>query len=286
MTPVEALAEVDGKATVFRTPCGEGGSMAWRIWGDRTDRTRMPVVLLHGAFGTWAHFARNILPLAERYTVIAPDMPNHGESDMLPEGSLAPDFGVALASGLTALFPDAPGFRIVGFSLGGILGAWTSVSLGGKAKGFVICSTGAIDGPYRKVAGLRKWRHGMAQAEMEAIHRHNLGILMFAEPARVDDLAVHIQRTNALCTRVRGPDIVPPGSILQALARIDAPVDGIWGGDDVYAKGLLPEREALIRRVLPGFAMHVIPSAGHWVMYEQAHAFNALLPQILDARTA
>lgn len=286
MTPVAALAEIDGQASVFRTPCGAGGSMAWRIWGDRTQTDRVPLVLLHGAFGTWAHFARNVLPLSEHMTVVAPDMPNHGESDMLPEGSQAPEFGAAIASGLTTLFPDAPGFQIVGFSLGGILGAWTAVALGAKAAGFVICSTGAIDGPYRKVGGLRKWHRDMTVAEMEAIHRHNLGILMFAEPSRVDDLAVHIQRTNALCTRVRGPDIVPPGSILQALARIEAPVDGVWGGEDVYAKGILAEREALIRRTKPDFAMHVVPSAGHWVMYEQADRFNALLLGILSARSA
>lgn len=284
MTAVAALAEIDARATLFRTPCGKGGSMAWRIWGNRPETRRMPLVLLHGAFGTWAHFARNVLPLSERYTVVAPDMPNHGESDMLHEGALAPDFGAAIASGLNGLFPDAAGFRIVGFSLGGIIGAWTAASLGPRTAGFVICSTGAIDGPYRKVEGLRKWRRDMPETEMDAIHRHNLGILMFADPARVDDMAVHIQRTNALRARVRGPDIVTPGSILEALARIEAPVDGIWGGEDVYARGILAEREALIRRVRPDFAMHVVPDAGHWVMYEQADRFNAMIPDLLGAR--
>src|ERR671922_89613 len=38
------------------------------------------LVLVHGITGTWRHWERVIGPLAERFTVIAPDLLGHGES--------------------------------------------------------------------------------------------------------------------------------------------------------------------------------------------------------------
>ena len=54
---VEALA---GAATVHETPCGDG-AMRWREWGRGET-----LVLLHGGFGSWLHWVRNIEALSAR----------------------------------------------------------------------------------------------------------------------------------------------------------------------------------------------------------------------------
>src|SRR5579863_9848650 len=72
---VKSLAE---EAEEILSPCGRG-YMIWRAWG-----TGPLLVLLHGGYGSWAHWVRNIRPLASRFRVIAPDLPGLGDSATPP----------------------------------------------------------------------------------------------------------------------------------------------------------------------------------------------------------
>ena len=56
-----ALVEgIAAEADRIETPCGDG-MMVWRRWGSGP-----PLVLLHGGYGSWMHWVRNVLPLARR----------------------------------------------------------------------------------------------------------------------------------------------------------------------------------------------------------------------------
>src|SRR5437763_9356025 len=72
----EATRElVDGiaaEAERCETPCGDG-SMVWHCWG-----SGLPLVLLHGGYGSWSHWIRNVLPLSRSFRVIPPDPPGLG----------------------------------------------------------------------------------------------------------------------------------------------------------------------------------------------------------------
>ena len=75
------------------------------------------LVLIHGITGTWRHWERVIPPLAERYTVVAPDLLGHGESAK-PRG----DYSLgAFATGIRDLLIalDHRRATVVGHSLGG-----------------------------------------------------------------------------------------------------------------------------------------------------------------------
>ena len=72
---VSALAD---QARLAASPCGDG-EMVWRIWGEGP-----PLVLLHGAHGSWTHWFNNIPGLAKHFTVLAPDLPGMGDSAMPP----------------------------------------------------------------------------------------------------------------------------------------------------------------------------------------------------------
>ncbi|HEX4114045.1 MAG TPA: hypothetical protein VH020_16050, partial [Stellaceae bacterium] len=52
----EPIAALDRVARHRETPCGDG-TMVWREWGEG-----VPVVLLHGGYGSWQHWLRNIAP--------------------------------------------------------------------------------------------------------------------------------------------------------------------------------------------------------------------------------
>ena len=78
----EAVAFVEGvaaEAERLETRCGDG-RMVWRVWGSGP-----PLALLHGGYGSWTHWIRNVLPLSRVFTVAAPDLPGLGESATPPE---------------------------------------------------------------------------------------------------------------------------------------------------------------------------------------------------------
>lgn len=72
-TPVATAAEV--AAVTHQTATVNGVRMHYVVAGQGD-----PVVLLHGAFETWWEWHRIIPALAERYTVIAPDLRGAGDS--------------------------------------------------------------------------------------------------------------------------------------------------------------------------------------------------------------
>ena len=93
-TPEDIVAAIEAKAGRIETPCGDG-VMVWRSWGDGP-----ALVLLHGAFGSWNHWIRNILPLAERFRVLVPDMPGYGASAMPPLPYSPESLGEIIAAGI------------------------------------------------------------------------------------------------------------------------------------------------------------------------------------------
>src|SRR3989304_255357 len=96
------VSKVESLGTRAVTPCA-AGSMVWRIWGEGP-----PLVLLHGASGSWTHWIRNVLPLAARFRVLVPDMPGFGDSDAPLDPHTAPGLADLVASGLDVLLPPPP----------------------------------------------------------------------------------------------------------------------------------------------------------------------------------
>ena len=76
--PATTLARLSAAAEQRHSPCGEG-EMVWRQWGEGP-----ALVLLHGGYGSWTHWLKNIEALARRYRVIAADLPGLGDSAMPP----------------------------------------------------------------------------------------------------------------------------------------------------------------------------------------------------------
>src|SRR6266581_2374197 len=93
---VEGIAE---EAERVETPCGDG-TMVWRCWGSGP-----PLVLLHGGYGSWTHWIRNVLPLSRQFTVIAADLPGLGESATPPEPWTARGLAAIIVEGLDIVLP-------------------------------------------------------------------------------------------------------------------------------------------------------------------------------------
>ncbi|MBT9383671.1 alpha/beta hydrolase [Pseudooceanicola sp. CBS1P-1] len=83
------------------------------------------LLLIHGVGLQKAAWAAQIAALSPRMRVVAVDMPGHGGSDPLPEGSLLPDFVAWAARVIEAL--DCGPVSLAGHSMGALIAAGTAI---------------------------------------------------------------------------------------------------------------------------------------------------------------
>ncbi len=274
--PAAVVESIDRRSRRHEVPCGEG-RMVWRSWG-----AGPPLVLLHGASGSWTHWLRNVLPLAERFTVLAPDMPGFGDSDLPPGDHSADRLADLVSSALDAVVPPPARLDLAGFSLGGIIAGLVAARQGARLRRLVLVGPNGMALPFGPVPVLSRPVPGMTAAELTELHRDNLRVLMIGDPARADDLAAHLQMSNVRRARFRSGQIPASDALLRALPAVRARIAGIWGSRDAFAFSDIEARRRVLARFQPGFDFRVIEGAGHWVPYEASAEVNAALLDILD----
>ena len=261
-------------ATRHETPC-DAGRMVWHAWG-----AGPPLVLLHGGTGSWRHWVRNIEAFADHRLVVCPDLPGLGCSDMPPDPESPPEMAAILADGLDAVVgPDAV-YDLAGFSYGGVMAGVLAARDRGRVRSLTVVGSGGLGLP-RGRTELVKVRHLTGEARTAA-HRANLAALMFADPTKIDDLALLIQDWNTRHSRLKSPLISRGTWLRDALDGLRCQVNGIWGSLDAPSLPDIAARERAMRALQPRLRFHAIEGAGHWVAYEDAAAFNATLRGMLD----
>lgn len=274
-SPAEIISRIDSLSERHTTPCGKG-HMVWRIWG-----RGIPLVLLHGGYGSWNHWIRNVLPLSEHFMVIAADMPGLGESDMPPIPYTPMSLAEIIAKGIGQILPTPGRFHLTGFSFGGILGGHVAALLGERVATLTLIGAGGLGLPRGDTGGLEKRRQDMTPEALAALHRRNLKILMVAEPAMADDLAVYLQDVNTQRARIRSAPVSQDDALRRVLPQVSAALKGIWGERDVTTGGHLAEREALLRELHPELDFQIVEGTGHWVAYESPELFHEILLDML-----
>ena len=279
-TPADIIAALEARAARIETPCGVG-RMIWRRWG-----AGEPLVLLHGGSGSWMHWIRNISELAERYEVWAADMPGLGDSAMPPEPHTPATCGAIIAQGVRQILQPPQRPHIVCFSFGAHVGTFAAAELGARVRSLTLSGSAALGLPHGR-ADFAKEHSRMTASERAEVHRSNLHILMIANAARIDDLAIHIQAENIAKTRFRSRIFAATDEIKCTLPRVAAPLGAVWGANDQIARvGGAEARLAVLRESHPDLVARIVPDAGHWAMYEQPDAFNAALAEVLETLEA
>ena len=271
--PAAVVAAFERAARRVKTRCGDG-RMVWHVFGDGP-----AFVLLHGGHGTWLHWLKVIAPLATRYRVLVPDMPGFGDS---ADPGPFPDEGVALSDviaapvveGLTTLLGRGH-VSIAGFSFGGVVAARAAAMLAGRLDHLVIIGAMGFGFRLGPPPPLRKVRN-VEPDELAQVHRANLAAMMFADPAKIDPLAVHIQALNVPRARTPSRLVSRSTALVEALPRVDAPVTAIYGEHDVVAFQH-DERWQVLSRHSAGARQHVLAGIGHWTQYEAASEVSRLM---------
>jgi len=278
--PAAFAARLAASATRHETPLGAGGGvMVWHEWGAADAE---PLVLLHGGSGSWTHWIRNVAELSERYRVLAADTPGLSDSDPPPQplqGDDYPAFMAGLAdvvdAGIRALIGNAA-FHLCGFSMGSIYGGYVAAGAGKRVKTFTLVGASAFGLAWPGMPEkLEPMIDTMDEAECRAVQRRNLERIMTYREA--DELGGYLQLANVRRSRVRSHGVADTDTLARVLPEITAPLRGIWGAQDIYARDIFGDIEAVLRAADPDLRFTLIPDAGHWVMYEAPTAFDAAL---------
>ena len=279
-TPAECVARIAAMGTRREVDCGDG-VMVWRVFGDGP-----PLVLLHGGHGSWTHWIRNIPTLARHYTLYVMDLPGFGESDAPPAPADGATIARIVCDSIDALIRAPAQYDIAGFSFGGIVGGLVAARHGDRVGRLVIIGSSGLGLPSGGFTGLRKWTPDMPNDALMEVHRNNLGVIMIADPDRIDALALHLQRQNTLCARAKSSAIARSDALRRALPEIRARILCLAGENDVYVVRNLEERKKLFREAQPDSPFRLVPGAGHWALYEAPAVFNAMLLELLREQDA
>lgn len=268
-------AAVEGRGQLRFTSCGEG-QMTWREWGEGP-----PVLLLHGGYGSWLHWLRNVRDLAKHHRVLVPDLPGHGDSRLPPMPFTPASLAGILADGVQELLDGDETFDIVGFSFGGIIGGILSAVLPARVGTLVLFGPNGMDLAFDPLPRVRRIEETMSEDEVAAAHRHNLAALMIADPERVDDMAVFVQAETSGLARLSIKGIPEGDDLLAALPGVKARICGLWGEHDAFVGSHLEARRELLSRFQPELDFRVIAGAGHWAAFEAPGETNRILLDML-----
>lgn len=278
--PAAVLSEIESLGQVERTPCGSG-SMLWRVWGQGE-----PLVLLHGGFGSWNHWVRNVEPLARHYRVLAADMPGQGDSDDPPQPYDPESLAAIVGAGVAALTDPGERIRLAGFSFGSVIGGLVARDLGDRLLSFTGVGAAGLGERRRMVEQMTRVTPDMTDAVRAAALRRNLRLLMFADDANIDPLAEHIQSVNNARNRIRSRPISLTDLLMRTFPTIRGRINLIWGSEDITAVGHFDARHAQLRSIQPDAGIVMLDGVGHWVQYEAADRFNEVLLGALEADPA
>ncbi len=255
--------------------------ICWRVWG-----AGKPVIFLHGGYGSWKHWIKQIYFFSKSYTLFIPDMPGFGDSDDLNRPHTPEKIAKNLMDGFLKINPITnQKLNIVGFSFGGLIAGHLSYHFT-KSNIFpekiVLIGPGGLGAKRGPMEEMVRRTSDMSNYQVLEAHKKNLGILMFANSSNIDDLSLYIQLQNTKQHRTKSRPISATDTLTIILSKQKVPLFVLWGEKDSTVGPYLEDRMIILRKVNPNVRFHVEINAGHWIMYEKPERFNEVLINILN----
>ena len=261
--------------------CTDDTTVCWRIWGKG-----QPIIFLHGGYGSWRHWIKQVTYLSKDYQILVPDMPGSGESSDLKSDHTPENISLNLYQTFRKLnITDLDNINLVGFSFGGLISGHLSYQFlkkGIELKNLILVGpggTGARRGPMREMV---RRTSKMSFEEILKAHFENLKILMINNPKNIDLLSLYIQLENTNNHRLKSRPISATNTLIKILEKQNIIPYLIFGEKDATVGPYLEERISLFREACKDVRIHVEIDAGHWIMYEKPDRFNNLIKEIIN----
>jgi len=269
-----------------------GGTIAYTTAG-----TGEPLLLIHGLGGTRRTWRLVIDSLAATHTVIAPDLPGHGESNA-PAG----DYSLGAHAAAMRDFVVALGYSsttVAGHSLGGGIALQFAYQFPSHTRRLLLISSGGLGpelsvvlraatlpGAAPVVAGLASLPEGVRRSVLETVIFPGLLARQDAGAASglLRGLAGPRQRQAFLRTARSVVDWhgQTVGASRQLVLLTDIPVSIIWGSND---KTIPPDHHRAFARQLPSPDVVEIPDAGHYPHETAPTEVTSAMHAFLDSTT-
>ena len=254
--------------------------VCWRSWGKGK-----PLILLHGGYGSWAHWIKQAIPFSENYNVLIPDMPGFGESEDLTLPHTPEKISANIAETLLKLISPEETPIICGFSFGGLIAGHLSYNLierGLNPEKLILVGPGGLGAKRGKMRNMIARHSKMSEEEIYQAHKTNLEILMMHDATKVDDWSVHIQKQNTDAHRIKSRPISSTDTLARILEKQDVPLFLLWGEKDASVGVYLEDRMSILRDINSKVRFHVEYNLGHWIMYENDVIFNKILNNFIQ----
>jgi pimeloyl-ACP methyl ester carboxylesterase len=251
-----------------------------------------PVMLLHGLGATKLSWLPLLPPLAERFRVIVPDLPGHGDSSK-PRASYSPRF----YAGVVRRLLDAVGVEravLAGNSMGGRVALEVAIGDPGRVAGLALVAPAVAGLPFPSYSRLL----GMVPTQLAALplplRRRVVSRTirqLFADPRRLPgnaylagvDEFIRVYRSGrarmALLSATRGLMRDRSDLFWKAVRRVEVPTLILHGERD----RLVPLR--MVRALassLPRGELAVLPGVGHVPQFEVPDTTAGLVRSFLD----
>ncbi len=254
-----------------------------------------PVLMLHGggpgASGL-SNYARNIDALAARFRVLVPDLPGYGGSS---KGVNSEDPFGDLAAAMLALL-DALGIdraHVVGNSLGGACALRMALEQPGRVDRLVLMGPGGIGisqaAPTEGLKRLLGYYAGEGPT-LEKLRTFICEDLVF-DGSRIPEAVLRERFEASIDPEVLASPPLRAPKDLEAFRRLDFLLDPrlpaleqrtlvLWGTAD----RVNPATGAMaLQARMPACDAYLFSRTGHWVQWERADEFNAVVTAFLSA---
>lgn len=244
------------------------------IGGSAPSPQRHTLIFIHGSGGTYANWESQIHSLQSHFTVVALDLPGHGQSEGKGETDV-----LAYVDSIDA-FLDETGIMkpvLIGHSLGAAICLMFAIRHGENASAIVPVGGGVtmpvnqliIDGlknsPTETIAAIAKF--SITKANREKFSGR------LAEAIAKTDTVI-TQGDFIACNRL---------DITTEIGRISIPTCIVCGAED---KMTPPAMSEFLHNNIHGSQLALIPEAGHFVMMEQPEAFNSVITRFVQSLPA
>lgn len=254
---------------------------------------RQVALLIHGWSSSWYAMSPLMPMLAQRFSVIAVDLPGYGESPPLSKRATIPDYADLLAH-LIEEVSDGP-VVLIGHSMGGMISATLALRYPVLVERMVmLCPT--ISGRLSNYINIfvspitLMERFGLGSVIVSATEKMVVGItdrLMrpasFSERTGITEadymrLRADARRPGQGRVRAECFSAMRASNLIGKIGKVEAPALVLWGAED----NTVPLRDAsVIADEWPNADLRIIPKAGHWPHFETPDTTRRLVAAFL-----
>lgn len=249
---------------------------------EETSEENVPVLLLHGLFGSGSNLGALARHLKQQFSVCLLDLPSHGRSQWLPQATL-PAMTEAVLAWLDA--QQIHSFAVVGHSLGGKVAMNLALQAPERVSALVVADIAPVAYPHRH----QQVFAALAAVVTERCESRDAAQAVMAEYLREADViafllaSLHKGEAGVMEWRFDREGLEQGYSHLiaapQGRGQYTGPVLFIKGGDSDYIQ---ESHRSQIQALYPRASLKILAGCGHWLHAQKPQLFNATVARFLE----